>query len=316
MGKADLTGLETFVTVARSGSFAEAARRLAISATMVGRRVQGLEERLGAKLIERTTRSLRLTALGEQFLLKAAEVLEAVEELNELARPAAAQPSGRLRVTGPTTLGIKRLAAIVSQVVDRHPALSVELSLSDRSVDLVGEGFDLAVRVGELRAASLIARRVGTYCFACCASPECLERDGVPRTPHDLAAARCVLNLNLVPRDRWPFLDAMGVPFTVAVRGSVEIDNGEALRAAALAGAGIIYAPLDLVEDDLRAGTLVQVLGGWRLLELPIHTVHPSRRLVPRRIGVLIEAIAEGLRDGRNAGPPGGHAVFGARLPR
>ena len=293
---AEFSELQTFVAVAHSGSFAGAARRLALSPAMVGRRIQALEERYGAKLIERTTRSLRLTSVGVQFLAKAEQVIEATQELGELTRPESLQLSGRIRLTAPTTLGIKRLPQIIAQMAERHPGVTFEMNLADRRVDLVSEGYDLAVRIGELRPSSMIARRVGTYRFVCCAAPGYLERHGIPRAPDDLVNARCVLNLNLTPRNRWPFQDASGALFTVEVSGGIEIDNGEAQRAAALAGAGIMYSPLDLVDEDLRNGTLVQVLADWPTMTLPIHTVHPSRRLLPRRVTMLIEAFAEGLR--------------------
>jgi DNA-binding transcriptional LysR family regulator len=293
---ADFSDLETFVAAANTGSFAAVARRMSISPAMVGRRIQALEERYGAKLIERTTRSHRLTALGEQFLEKAVQIIESVGELSELAHPADNQLTGRIRLTAPTTLGIKHLARIISELSARHPDVIIEMSLSDRSADLITGGFDLAVRIGELQSTSLIARRVGTYRFACCASPAYLDKHGTPQTPYDLATARCILNLNLVPRSRWPFQDASGAKFTVEVNGSIEIDNGEAQRSAALAGAGIIFSPRDLVEDDLKQGALVEVLKQWNTFTLPIHTVHPSRRFVPRRVNALIEAVAEGLR--------------------
>lgn len=292
----DIAELETFVAAATTGSFAAVARRMAISPAMVGRRIQALEERYGAKLIERTTRSHRLTALGEQFLEKAAQIIESLSELDELAQPSDTRISGRIRLTAPTTLGIKHLARIVSQLSVRHTDVVIEMSLSDRTVDLITGGFDLAVRIGELQSTSLIARRVGTYRFACCASPDYLQKHGTPQTPHDLGSARCVINLNLVPRSRWPFQNADGEKLTVEVSGNIEIDNGEAQRAAALAGAGIIFSPRDLVEEDLARGTLVEVLQPWTTFTLPIHTVHPSRRFVPRRVSVLIEAVAEGLR--------------------
>jgi DNA-binding transcriptional LysR family regulator len=293
---ADLSDLETFVAAANTGSFAAVARRMSISPAMVGRRIQALEERYGAKLIERTTRSHRLTAIGGQFLEKAVEIIESVGELDELARPEDARLSGRVRLTAPTTLGIKHLARIISQFSASHPHVTIEMSLSDRAVDLITGGFDLAVRIGELQSTSLIARRVGTYRFACCASPAYLAQHGTLQTPHDLANARCVLNLNLVPRSRWPFQDKNDASFAVEVSGNVEIDNGEAQRSAALAGAGIIFSPRDLVEEDLAQGTLIEVLKQWNTFTLPIHTVHPSRRFVPKRVGALIEAVAQGLR--------------------
>jgi DNA-binding transcriptional LysR family regulator len=294
---ADITDFKTFIAVAQSGNFATAARRLSLSPAMVGRRIQALEERYNAKLIERTTRSLRLTVTGAAFLERAIAIIESVDELGELTRPEVLELTGRIRVSGPTTLGIKHLARIIAKMSARHPAVAIELNLSDRNVDLIASGFDLAVRIGELPSSSMIAKRVGTYHFVCCASSDFLTRNGTPETPYQLVNTQCVLNLNLVPRNRWPFLDQNNTPFTVEVHGNIEIDNGEALRSAALAGAGIIYSPRDLVADDLKEGKLVQVLENWDKMELPIHTVHPTRRLVPRRVNVLIEAIAEGLRE-------------------
>lgn len=294
---ADFVALQTFIAAARTGSFAAAARQLGISPAMVGRRIQALEERYASRLIERTTRSQRLTELGSQFLARAEAVIAASEELDELAQPETARLSGRIRLSGPTTIGIKRLPAIVARFTAVHPEVVVEMSLTDRRVDLVEEGYDLAVRIGELQPSTMIARRVGTYRFVCCAAPEHLARFGAPGHPDELARRNCVLNLNLIPRNRWPFLKPDGTPFTVAVEGSIEIDNGEAQRAAALAGAGIICSPLDLVADDLASGALVQVLADWALPTRPIYTVHPSRRLVPRRVTALIEAVAEGLKD-------------------
>ncbi|MBB3912830.1 LysR family transcriptional regulator [Rhizobium fabae] len=292
----DLLNLQTLIAAATSGSFAGAAKRLGISPAMVGRRIQALEQEYGVKLIERTTRTQRLTEIGSRFLVKASRIIDELEELNDISRPDAEALSGRLRVSAPTTLGIKRLAPAMAELAERHPALSVELNLSDRNVDLVAEGYDLAIRIGELKPSSLIARRVGSYHFVCCASPAYFERFAAPERPEDLRLGRCILNLNLVPRDEWPFETEDGESFTVAVRGNIEIDNGEALRTAALAGAGIIYIPVDLVAEDIADGRLVEVLSGWRKLVLPIHAVHPSRRFVPGRIGAVIDAIARGLR--------------------
>jgi DNA-binding transcriptional LysR family regulator len=289
---ADLAALETFVAAVRAGSFAAAAKQLALSPAMVGRRIQALEDSYGLRLIERTTRSQRLTEAGAQFLARAEAVIEAANELEELARPASAQLRGRIRLSGPTTVGIKRLPPVLAQFTQAHPEVVFEMSLSDRRVDLVEEGFDLAVRIGHLQPSAMIARRIGDYGFMCIAAPSYIERFGAPSHPEELAQHRCVLNLNLVPRNRWPFETPDGTPFTVAVHGSMEIDNGEALREAALAGAGIAYIPHDLVSDDLHAGRLRQVLSAWALPSLPIHVVYPTRKLVPRRVSAFIEALA------------------------
>lgn len=293
----DLEHLRTFLAVVRLGSFVAAARQLGLSPAMVGRRIQTLEERYATRLIERTTRSQRLTDTGQQFLQRATAIIEATEQLDEMTHPDSGKLSGRIRLSAPTTVGIRRLPAIIAGFVDRHPEVIIEMNLSDRRVDLVSEGFDLAVRIGQLRASAMIARRVGNYRFACCASPAFLRRHGMPSHPDQLRTLPAVLNLNLTPRNRWPFQQLDGTPFMVEVFGNVEIDNGEALRAAALAGAGLAYIPLDLVADDLANGGLIAVLDDWTLPSLPIHTIHPSRQLVPRRVMAFIDAVAEGFRD-------------------
>jgi DNA-binding transcriptional LysR family regulator len=294
---ADLTELTYFVAVARSGSFAAAARRLAISPAMVGRRIQALEERYDMTLIERTTRTQRLTTAGLAFLKKSSEILDSIEELDELARPDATALSGRIRMAGPTTLGAKRLARIVSEMSAEHPELALELHLSDRTVDLVAEGFDLAVRIGKLPSSSMVARRAGHYDFVCCASKDFVKREGAPENPKALSESRCIYNLNLAPRNQWHFRDKNDKAVVVQVHASLEIDHGEALRSAALAGAGIIYAPRCLVEEDLRASTLVQVMKGFRTVSLPIHVLQSSHRFVPRRVKALAKRIAASLQS-------------------
>jgi DNA-binding transcriptional LysR family regulator len=295
---ADLVAVETFVACVRRGSFAAAARELGVSPAMVGRRIQGLEEAQGTRLIERTTRTQRLTEAGQRFFAHAGDVLDAMAQLDELAVNVPGKLSGRIRLSGPTTIGIRRLPPIIAAFSEANPGVTIEMSLTDRRVDLVAEGFDLAVRIGELQASSMIARRVGTYRFAVCAAPGWLERHAALKTLDDLKNARCILNLNLTPRNRWGFVGPGGVVQTVDVSGGIEIDSGEAQRMAALGGGGLVYVPIDLVRDDLADGSLVRVLPHWQTITLPIHVVHPSRRLIPRRVTAFIEALAEGLKEG------------------
>jgi len=292
---ADLDDLRTFIAAVRTGSFARAARQLNLSPAMVGRRIQGLEQRYGAKLIERTTRTQRLTETGQQFLARAEAVIEAADALDEISP--GGPLSGRIRLSAPTTLGIRRLPSVIAAFTEANPGIIFEMSLANRRVDLVAEGFDLAVRIGDLPSSSLVARRIGTYRFVCCAAPGVLARHGMPQHPSDLKRCRCILNLNLIPRNRWTFVDAAGAVVTVDVAGGIEIDNDEAQRMLAIDGAGAVYLPLDLVKDDIAAGRLVPLLEGWGMPSMPIHTVHPSRNLVPRRVSAFIDAVAEGLRE-------------------
>jgi DNA-binding transcriptional LysR family regulator len=289
--------LETFVAAVRAGSFAGAARQLGLSPAMVGRRIQALEERYGARLIERTTRAQRLTVLGESFYAQAEQVLEATAQLEEITKAEPGRLEGRVRFTGPATLGTHRLAAIITRFCKAHPGVTVEMNLSDRRADIVAEGFDFAVRVGELRVSSMIARPVGPYELLVCASPAYLAENPPPQHPDELGQHRCVLNLNMVPRGRWPFIGRDGETVVAEIDAQLQIDNGEAHRAAALAGAGIVYLPVDLARDDIAAGRLVRVLPDWETLRLPINIVYPSRRLVPRRVTALMDAIAQQLRE-------------------
>ncbi len=289
--------LETFVTAVRSGSFAGAARQLGLSPAMVGRRIQALEERYGARLIERTTRTQRLTKLGQSFYAQAEAVLDAAAELDELTRSTPGRLEGRVRLTGPATLGTHRLAAIVAKFCEAHPGVTVEMSLSDRRADIIAEGYDFAVRIGELQVSSMIARPVGTYRLLVCAAPDYLAEHPAPKHPTDLAQHRCLINLNMVPRGRWPFVSPQGETVVAEIEGQLQIDNGEAQKAAALAGAGVVYLPVDLARDDLAAGRLVQVLPEWQTLSLPVNIVYPSRRLVPRRVSALMDAITLGLKE-------------------
>ncbi|HEY9010323.1 MAG TPA: LysR family transcriptional regulator [Devosia sp.] len=293
----DFSNLETFVTAVRTGSFAAAARQLGLSPAMVGRRIQALEERYGARLIERTTRTQRLTTLGESFFAQAEQVLEANAGLDELTRGEPGRLEGRIRLTGPATLGTHRLAAIVARFCEANPAVTVEMALSDRRADIIAEGFDFAVRVGELQVSSMIARPIGTYRLMVCAAPAYLAEHPAPDHPEGLRQHRCILNLNMVPRGRWPFIGPGGEAVAVEIEAQLQIDNGEAQKAAALAGAGITYLPVDLVGEDVAAGRLLHVLPEWRTLSLPINLVYPSRRFVPRRVTAVMDAIATALRE-------------------
>lgn len=290
----DLESLETFATAVRTGSFAAAARVLGLTPAMVGRRIQALETTYGARLIERTTRAQRLTESGEAFLVRAEAVLDVARDLEDSMRSTPGLLEGRIRMTGPATLGVFSLAAITARFQAAHPAVTVEMVLADRRMDLISEGFDFAVRIGELQNSAMIARQVGTYRLVLVAAPSHIAQHGMPTTPAELSRARCLINLNMSPRNRWPFIKD-GKREVAEVSGGLQIDNGEALRVAALEGAGIAYMPVDLMADDLASGRLVRVLTSWETLTMPIQLVHPSRR-VTRRVAVLMETIAAELK--------------------
>jgi len=289
----EIDELRTFIASIHRGSFAAAARYLNVSPAMVGRRIRSLEDRYATKLIERTTRTQRLTERGEQFLPRAEALVEALDGLHDF--PDSGELGGRVRISGPVTLGMKRLPAILTRFSAEHPKVRVEMTLSDRRVDLVAEDYDLAIRIGQLQASSLVSRRIGTYRLVCCASPAYLAAHGTPRHPAQLAGARCVVNLNLAPRHRWTFLSSSGTPVAIEVTGSLHLENDEVQRAVAIEGAGVVYLPLDAVEADLAAGRLVRILGGWKLPSVPIRAIYPSKRLMPRAVAAFVAVLAENL---------------------
>ncbi|MEO3999906.1 LysR family transcriptional regulator [Mesorhizobium sp. CAU 1732] len=297
----DFDNLRTFAAAVRLGSFAAAARHLNLSPAMVGRRIQSLEERYHLKLIERSTRSQHLTDQGRAFLARAEAVLEAAEALAESGDGDGL--SGRIRITAPVMFGITRLTSILADFDAKHPDVTLEVSLTNRRVDLIREGFDLAIRIGELPDSTLVARRLGTYRFVCCSSPDFIGQNGDLSHPSQLTRVRCLRHLDLVPRDRWPFIGPHGEKLVVEIGDGIEIDFDEAQRKLALAGAGVAYLPLDLVEQDLGEGNLVAMFPGWTMPSMPIHSVQPSTGFMPRRVRELVEAVAMNLRDhSRNVG--------------
>ena len=290
----DLAELETFVATARLGSFAAAAQQVGVSSTMVGRRIQNLEARYGARLLERTTRAQKLTVFGAQFLEQSIRVLEELSVLDELASPTAVL-KGALRISAPTTLGVTTLGPLLAEFALAHPGLSVEMSLSNRRVDLVAEGYDLAIRIGDLPSSTLVSRCIGTYRLICCASPSWLAIHAEPTTPMDLAKGGCIVNSNFNPPDVWHFVDAAGGDIAARISGSLQLDSDEAQRSIAKQGGGIAYLPVDLVRSDLQDGSLVQLLNDFSTESMPIHAIYPSRRLLPKRVGAAIDAMAAAL---------------------
>jgi DNA-binding transcriptional LysR family regulator len=271
--------LSSFVAVAESLSFARAAARLARDAAAISRRVNALERRLGIRLVERTTRSVRLTEPGRIYLERAREILRTIDEADrEVAQHATGEPRGHLRLSLPDHFGRLWLAPMISDFLAAHPLITIEAEFSNRFVDLVGERFDLAVRLGELEDSRLVARRVAERRRLVCASPAYLERRGTPAKPQDLEAHACLVFTRLPARNRWEMTDGKGRVQRVAVSGPLASDDAEVLVTSAKAGLGIMVATDWLVGPSLRSGELVQVLPDWEFVdEGAIYIVTPSR---------------------------------------
>lgn len=270
--------LSSFVAVAESLSFTRAADRLHRDAAVISRRVSALERRLSVRLVERTTRSVTLTEAGSAYVARARDILRSIDEADrEAAQFVTGEPRGHLRVSLPDGFGRLWLGPMISDFLKAHPLVTIEAEFSNRFVDLVGERFDLAVRLGELSDSRLVARRVCGRRRVLCAAPDYLQRHGVPRQPSDLERHACLVFTRLPARNRWELTDAAGRLERVAVSGPLESDNAEVLLHSAKTGLGIALAVDWLAGPSLQSGDLRRVLPRWRLAdEGAIYIVTPT----------------------------------------
>jgi DNA-binding transcriptional LysR family regulator len=287
-----LTSMAVFVHAVDHGGFAAAAARFAISPAMASKHVRALEARLGATLLHRTTRRRTLTDLGRAYYERCKEILADVDAAEAGVREGGTVVRGALRVTAPVSFGTRRLAPALVDFLRAHPQVRVDLVLSDRVVDLIGDEIDVAVRVGRLPDSTLVARRLAPYRLCLCASPAYLKRRGAPRTPDDLAAHACMGFVVERGRDTWRLLGPRGTRH-VPVDVRLTINNGEALRQAALAGGGIILQPEVLVADDLRRNRLKRVLPSYDPPSQPMHVVYLPGRPPPARVRHFVDFVVE-----------------------
>lgn len=289
--------MASFVAVVEAGSFVAAAEASGLSKAAVSRHVADLEKRLGARLLHRTTRRLSLTDDGQAFFSRAKEVLAATEEAEAEISSRSGEATGLLRINAPLSFGVLHLAPLWGRFARENPKVSLDISLSDRVVDLVDEGFDLAVRITNLPSSQLVSRKLACTRMLLCASPGYLAAHAVPREPEDLAGHEIISYSYWSGRDEWTFTDADGQPASVRIGARIHANNGDTCRAAALADQGIILQPDFIVGQDLRRGALVELLPHWQAGNIDIHAVYPTRKFLPaktrRLVDFLVEAFAE-----------------------
>ncbi|WP_321350400.1 LysR family transcriptional regulator [Halopseudomonas oceani] len=288
-----LEDMQMFACVMEMGSFTAAADSLGLSKQLVSRRVAALEERLGVRLLNRSTRRLSATALGQAYLERVQRILQEVAEAEQLIVTQRSSPRGALRLSAPVSFGIQHLSPLLPGFLLRYPEVSVELDLSDRTIDLLAEGFDMAVRIGALADSSLIASPLMPLGMVTCASPAYLAARGVPQTPAELAGHECVLYGHSAAVE-WPFRLA-GRLQQVAVKGRYRVNNGELVRDAAIAGLGIARLPTFIVEDALASGKLVAVLDAFQLPGNTAWAVYPQHRQASLLVRLLIDYLREAL---------------------
>lgn len=288
--------MSSFVAVVEAGSFVGAADALGLSKAAVSRHVAELEQRLGARLLQRTTRRLSLTDDGQLFLARAKDMLAAVDEAESEIRSRSGEPSGRLRINAPLTFGVLHLAPLWGRFAQAYPKVSLDIELSDRVVDLVEEGYDLAVRITNLPNSQLVSRQLASTRMVACASPQYLAEHGTPAQPAELAQHNVISYSYWSAGNEWTFHAADGTAVVVRTRARIHANNGDTCRAAALDHQGIILQPDFLVAEDLRRGDLVELMPAYRAMTLGIHAVYPSRKHLPiktrRLIDFLVEAFA------------------------
>lgn len=285
--------LRTFVALAQTGGFAAAADRLGIVKSAVSRRVREIEERLGVRLVQRTSRNVSLTDAGRNYAEHARSILSQLEEMDEAVRGANDSPEGTLRISAPVSFSIHCLAPVIVEFQRRHPGMAIELDVSDRFVDIVHDGHDLAVRIAALPDSELVARRIVTIRHVVCASPAYLAERGRPLVPGDLVAHQGV-EFSLKGSDAyWTFKDGMVVRPNCILRAS----NGDTLREAAAAGAGLIYVPTFIVAHAVDRGDLETVLDDYVRDPIAMHAVFPAARHMPARLRIFIDFLVETFGD-------------------
>lgn len=288
-----VTSMQAFTRVATLGSFSAAARALHLSQTMVTKHIAALEDRLGVKLLHRSTRKLVLTEGGRNYLAACERILAEIEEAEASASLDRIEPRGTLRLNVPLTFGFRQVVPALSEFSRLYPAVSFDLGLADRYVDLMEEGWDLAIRIGRLKDSSLVVRRLAACRTIVCGSPSYLKEHGTPQNLDDLARHNC-LGYTLpsaIGANRWAF--GIDANIVVPIHGNLRANNGDALLAAAIAGQGLIYQPTFIVGDSLRDGSLVPVLTDYPTYEPAIHAVLPSGRQAPAKVRTFVAFLAE-----------------------
>ena len=287
-----LNEMAVFARVVATGSLSAAARELSLSPAMISRRLAALESRLGVRLVNRTTRSLHLTDEGASYYESCARVLAEIAQADAAVSAGRQEPQGSLRVALPASFGNQHVAPLIPQFAARYPAVQVFLSLSDRNVNLIEDGFDLAVRIADLEDSSLAARKLAPNRRVVCATPDYLRRHGTPRAPQDLAQHKCLLATDFT--GSWEYKDPAGKPGEVRVTGRYVCDNWEVLREWALAGMGIALKSTWDVRRHLEDGSLVSLLPGYSFhSDVAIYAVYPHRRHLPAKTRAFIEFLAD-----------------------
>lgn len=292
-----LAAIRAFVSVADEGGFSAAAAELGLSKSAASRQIAALEEELGAQLLKRSTRSVRLTDPGYAYLERCRALLADLAEADQAVAALQNAPQGLLKINAPMSFGVSHAAPAVADFMARYPELQVALVLNDRFIDPYEEGFDVTLRIGTLEDSSLAARKLAQIEMGLYASPAYVEKHGRPRHPGDLKSHRALHYGKPGPATQWPLRGSDGKP--VPIRYRLCSNNGDALRVAALAGLGVALIPAFLVRDELAKGTLVALLDGFEPKPIDLYAIYPPTRFLAAKVRVFIDFLAERFAQSR-----------------
>ncbi|WP_434055334.1 MAG: LysR family transcriptional regulator [Roseibium sp.] len=287
-----ITRMRCFIQVVDSNGFSAAAREMGRSKALVSKYVGELEDELGVRLLNRTTRQVSLTEVGEAYYKEAAEILQRIDDLQASVQSSHQEVRGRLRVSAPRSMGDDMLNRPMLQFLAQYPDIRLDLRLEDRFVDLVEEGFDLAIRVTQLEDSSLIARKIAPFRTVVCATADVFEKHGAPKVPSDLATRPCIIDTNYRYKQNWAF-QSNGERLSVTVNGPLEVNSATAAREAALANLGFLRTPLFFVSKDVSEGNLVVVLEEYEEPERGIYAVYPHRRHLSAKVRAFVDFLVD-----------------------
>ena len=287
-----LTRMRAFIDVVDAEGFSAAARKIGRSKALLSKYVRELEDELGALLLNRTTRQFSLTESGHAYFKRATEIVRDIDGLQESIRESSGDVRGRIRLTAPRSFADAAIGQVLIDFVSDHPDIKLDIHLDDRFVDLVEEGFDLAIRISRLENSSLIARKVSDFSVKLCATPAVIAKYGKPKTPHDLSRMPCISDTNGRWLTNWPFQAPGGDTITVPVAGPLEVNSPAVARAACLADLGFAIIPDFVVSEDIKAGRLVPLLEDWIHKDSGMFAVYPHRRYLPAKVRVFVDYLA------------------------
>ncbi|NKM58778.1 LysR family transcriptional regulator [Rhizobium anhuiense] len=293
-----LTSLTVFGRVVECGGFSAAARRLNMSVTMVGNHVQSLEDRLGVRLLNRTTRKVSLTETGKYYYERSSQILAELEEADRTAGALSSTPRGTLRVYTSSAI-VRFLLPVVSEYMELYPSISLDFSVGERMVDMIEDGYDLVMRTVPPPDSSLVARKLTPWRHMLVCSPAYFETHPMPKKPAEVAEHNCLQYAYYPYGDEWRFEDGAGNPESVKIGGNVVSNSAEMLRFLTLTGRGIFLAPSFVVFDDIAEGRLVKVMPDYRPVEFNINAVYPNRSHLPTKVRLFIDLLVERFAEHR-----------------